>query len=60
MPSAWHVTSEIQSSINLALIQSLTQKVGMSLVVKLQVMQLRTTLVTFFQIRREKSIVIGV
>ena len=39
-------------SISLALIRSETQKFGMGLVVKLEVIQQLTTLVTFFQIRR--------
>ena len=39
-------------SISLALIRSATQKFGMGLVVKLEVIQQLTTLVTFFQIRR--------
>ena len=39
-------------SIRLALIRSPTQKFGVGLVVKLQIMQQLTALVTLFQIRR--------
>ena len=45
----WH---QRRSLIILVLIQSPTQKVGIGLVVKLQTIQQRTTLMTFFQIRR--------
>ena len=41
-----------RSLVILALIRSPTQKFGMGSVVKLQIIQQLTTLVTFFQIRR--------
>ena len=46
------------SSVNLALIRSPAQKVGLRLVVQLQIMQQLTTLVTFFKSedRSHKSI----
>ena len=47
-PGGWHVAS----GIGLTLIRSPTQNVAMGLVVKLQIMQQLTTLVTFSQIQQ--------
>ena len=46
-PDGRHVTSKVW--LSLALVQSPTQKVSMNLVVKLQVIQQLTTLMTFFK-----------
>ena len=50
-PGGWLVTSEVQIS-QFSSSAILTQKLGMGLVIKLQIMQQLTILVTFFQIRR--------
>ena len=48
---AWLLAYNIWRVVSLALSWSPTQKVGMELQIKLQIIQQLTTLVTFFQIR---------